>query len=128
MKKYAPCARDLFRGERNGLKSGILLSIVRRAVIQNEIAKCLSLNMSKNPKDCPPDDLIPMALSDKVSFEEIYKKCGLSEKEVKVIMKTHLKLSSYVNWRKRVRKRQYKHRKKFALSQLNRRQLGFDLD
>lgn len=128
MKKYALCARDLFRGERNGLKSGILLSIVLRAVIQNEIAKYLSLNMSKNLKDCPPDDLIQMALSDKVSFEEIYKKYGLTEKEVKVIMKTHLKLSSYVNWRKRVHKRQYKHRKKFALSQSNNRQLGFNLD
>ena len=56
--------------------------------------------MSENSKDCPPDDLIRMALSDKVSFEEIYKKHGLTEKEVKVIMKTHLKLSSYINWRK----------------------------
>ena len=70
--------------------------------------------MSKNFKDCPPDDLIRMALSDKVSFEEIYKKYNLTEKEVKIIMKTHLKLSSYINWRKRVKQRQYKHRKKFA--------------
>ena len=64
-------------------------------------------------KKYPPDDLIQMALSDRVSFEEIYKKYDLTEKEVKVIMKTHLKLSSYINWRKRVRQRQYKHRKKF---------------
>lgn len=84
--------------------------------------------MSKNDTHNTSDDLIRMALSDKVSFEEIYKKYGLSEKEVKVIMKTHLKLSSYINWRKRVRQRQYKHRKKYALSQSNRRQLGFDLD
>ena len=84
--------------------------------------------MSENDTDNPPDDLIRMALSDKVSFEEIYKKYGLSEKEVKVIMKTHLKLSSYIIWRKRVRQRQYKHRKKYALSRSNRRQLGFDLD
>ena len=84
--------------------------------------------MSEDPKDCPPDDLIRMALSDKVTFEQIYKKYGLTEKEVKVIMKTHLKLSSYINWRKRVQQRQYKHRKKFALSQSNRRHLGFDLD
>ena len=84
--------------------------------------------MSEDPKDCPPDDLIRMALSDKVTFEEIYKKYCLTEKEVKVIMKTHLKLSSYINWRKRVGQRQYKHRKKFALSQSNRRHLGFDLD
>ena len=84
--------------------------------------------MSENPKHCPPDNLIRMALSDKVSFEEIYKKYGLSEKEVKVIMKAHLKLSSYINWRKRVQQRQYKHRKKFVLSQSNLRCLGFDLD
>ena len=76
--------------------------------------------MSENPKDWPPDDLIRMALSDRVSFEEIYKKYGLTEKEVKVIMKTNLKLSSYVNWRKRVQQRQYKHRKKFALEKLSR--------
>ena len=60
--------------------------------------------MSEDPKDSPPDDLIRMALSDKVTFEEIYKKYGLTEKEVKVIMKTHLKLSSYINWRKRLGK------------------------
>ena len=84
--------------------------------------------MSENFKDCAPDDLIRMALSDKVSFEEIYKKYCLSEKEVKVIMKTHLKLSSYVNWRKRVQKRQHKHQKKYALAQLNLRHLGFDPD
>ena len=84
--------------------------------------------MSEDPKDCPPDELIRMALSDKVTFEQIYKKYGLTEKEVKVIMKTHLKLSSYINWRKRVKQRQYKHRKKFALSQSNRRHLGFDLN
>ena len=84
--------------------------------------------MSENPKDCPPDDLIRMALSDKVSFEEIYKKYGLTEKEVKVIMKTHLKHSSYINWRKRVQQRQHKHRKKFAFTQSNCKHLGFDLD
>ena len=84
--------------------------------------------MSEEPKNYPPDDLIRMALSDKVTFEDIKKKYGLTEKEVKVIMKTHLKLSSYVNWRKRVQQRQYKHRKKYVLSQSNRRHLGFDLD
>lgn len=82
--------------------------------------------MSNNLKNCPPDDLIRMALSDKVSFEEIYKKYGLTEKEVKVIMKTHLKLSSYINWRKRVQQRQYKHRKKYASSHSSRS--SFDTD
>ena len=72
--------------------------------------------MSDSHKHRPPDQLIIMALSDRVSFEEIYKKYGLTEKEVKVIMKKHLKLSSYINWRKRVKRRQYKHKKKFTLS------------
>lgn len=76
--------------------------------------------MSQYLKDCPPDDLILMALSDKISFEEIYKKYGLKEKEVKVIMKTHLKISSYINWRKRVKQRQYKHRKKYFSGKLIR--------
>ena len=72
--------------------------------------------MSKCPDFSPPDDLIRMALSDKVSFEEIFRKYGLGEKHVKAIMKKHLKISSYINWRKRVRQRQYKHSKKYSFN------------
>ena len=82
--------------------------------------------MYENPQNCPPDVLIQMALSDKVSFEEIYKKFRLTESEVKVIMKAHLKLSSYINWRKRVKERQYKHRKKFASKKAFRDGFHFD--
>ena len=62
-------------------------------------------------------DLIGMAWSDKVSFEEIKKKTGISEKEVIKIMRKTLKKSSYILWRKRVRGRPAKHRKltKFRL-------------
>ena len=62
-------------------------------------------------------DLIGMAWSDKVSFEEIEKKTGVSEKEVINIMRKALKKSSYILWRKRVRGRRSKHRKltKFRL-------------
>ena len=84
--------------------------------------------MSENFKDCPPDDLIRMALSDKISFEEIYKKYCLTEKEVKVIMKTHLKLSSYIIWRKRVKQRQYKHQKKYISEKLNQRNVNLNLN
>ncbi len=80
--------------------------------------------MNKSFKESPPDDFIRMALSDKVSFEEIYKKYSLTEKEVKVIMKTHLKLSSYINWRERVKQRQYKHRKKYASFKRDPNDLG----
>ena len=58
------------------------------------------------------DDVIGMAWSDKISFEEIKKKTNLSEKEVIVIMRKNLKKKSYVLWRKRVRGRISKHRRK----------------
>ena len=66
-----------------------------------------------------PDDLIYMALSDKVSFEAIYKKYGLREIEVKNIMRATLKHSSYVNWRKRVHLRPYLHKKKYLSGSSN---------
>ena len=56
-------------------------------------------------------DLIGMAWSDKVSFEEIEKKTGVSEKEVINLMSKSLKKNSYILWRKRVRGRAAKHRK-----------------
>ena len=58
------------------------------------------------------DEVIGMAWSDKVSYEEIKKKIGLTEKEVISIMRKNLKKKSYVVWRKRVRGRISKHRKK----------------
>ena len=58
------------------------------------------------------DDVIGMAWSDRISFEEIKKKTNLSEKEVIVIMRKNLKKRSYVLWRKRVRGRISKHRRK----------------
>jgi uncharacterized protein (TIGR03643 family) len=56
-------------------------------------------------------DVIGMAWSDKISFDEIKKKTGLIEKEVIKIMHKHLKKRSFVLWRKRVRGRASKHRK-----------------
>lgn len=58
------------------------------------------------------DDVIGMAWSDRISFEEIKKKTNLSEKEVIVIMRKNLKKKSYVLWRKRVRGRISKHHRK----------------
>ncbi len=58
------------------------------------------------------DEVIGMAWSDKISFEEIKKKTGLMEKEVVSIMRKNLKKKSYVIWRKRVRGRLSKHRKR----------------
>tara|TARA_Y100001960_G_C14477719_1_gene730235 strand:+ start:525 stop:731 length:207 start_codon:yes stop_codon:yes gene_type:complete len=58
-------------------------------------------------------DVIGMAWADRISFEEIKKKTGLSEKEVIKIMRKNLKKKSYILWRKRVRGRLTKHRKLF---------------
>ena len=52
-----------------------------------------------------------MAWADRISFEEIKKKTGFSEKEVIQLMRKNLKRKSYVLWRKRVRGRITKHRK-----------------
>ncbi len=59
------------------------------------------------------NDVIGMAWADRISFEEIKKKTGLSEKEVIKVMRTNLKRKSYLLWRKRVRGRLTKHRKLF---------------
>tara|TARA_Y100000590_G_scaffold271777_1_gene305078 strand:+ start:229 stop:438 length:210 start_codon:yes stop_codon:yes gene_type:complete len=65
------------------------------------------------------DDLIGMAWADKVSFEEIKKKMGLTEKEVIKIMRANLNRKSYLLWKKRVRGRVTKHRKLFKSRFLN---------
>ena len=55
-------------------------------------------------------DVIGMAWADRISFEEIKKKTGFSEKEVIATMRKKLKKKSYILWRKRVRGRITKHR------------------
>ena len=52
-----------------------------------------------------------MAWQDRISFDEIKKKMGLSEKEVIQLMRRSLKRKSFILWRKRVRGRITKHRK-----------------
>ena len=59
----------------------------------------------------PDNDIIGMAWQDRVSFDEIKKKTGLSEKEVIKLMRKNLKRGSYILWRKRVKGRITKHRK-----------------
>ncbi len=48
-------------------------------------------------------ELIEMALSDNVTFNQIQKQYGLRENDVKKIMKNNLKTGSYQAWRKRVK-------------------------
>ena len=61
-------------------------------------------------------DLIGMAWADRISFEEIKKKTGFSEKEVIATMRKKLKKKSFILWRKRVRGRITKHRKLLKLN------------
>ena len=47
-------------------------------------------------------DIIQMALSDHVPFGDIQAQYGLSDKDVKALMRKNLKAGSYRAWRKRV--------------------------
>ncbi len=49
-------------------------------------------------------EIIQMALSDNVAFDNIFTQFGLKEGDVKKIMRNNLKTSSYRTWRKRVQK------------------------
>ena len=57
----------------------------------------------KNLEPSEISEIIEMALSDHISFGQIQSQYGLQENEVKKIMKTNLKVSSYKAWRKRFR-------------------------
>lgn len=48
-------------------------------------------------------EIIEMALSDHVSFDQLRAVHGLAPNEVKALMMQQLKRGSYVAWRKRVR-------------------------
>ena len=48
------------------------------------------------------DEIIEMALSDKVQFETIKELYGLDENRVKLLMKAELRPGFYSAWRKRV--------------------------
>ena len=54
----------------------------------------------------PPEhisEIIQMALSDHVSFNDIQTEYGISDKQVKTLMRDTLKSSNYKTWRKRER-------------------------
>ena len=49
-------------------------------------------------------EIIQMALCDQTSFAQIKMQYGLSDKQVKQVMRENLKPSSYRTWRTRIRK------------------------
>ena len=48
-------------------------------------------------------EIIELALSDHATFDNIKSVYGISEKDVKKLMRENLKSRSYKSWRKRVR-------------------------
>jgi uncharacterized protein (TIGR03643 family) len=62
-------------------------------------------------KDEEIDRIIEMAWEDRTPFEAIEFQFGIKENEVREIMRTHLKDSSFIMWRKRVKGRKTKHNK-----------------
>jgi len=69
------------------------------------------------PEPCKNDIdwVIWAAWADRITFEEIEERTGLSETKVITIMRKHQRKSSFIRWRKRVSNRSTKHRKKFTL-------------
>ena len=63
------------------------------------------------------DNIIKLAWSDKISFEQIKRIHGLNESEVIKIMRKNLKPKSFKVWRERVNGRTRKHEKKRKLSE-----------
>ena len=77
----------------------------------------------KNPEPNldSPDWVIWAAWADRVTFEEIKKKTGMSESDVIKKMRKSLKPSSFRLWRERAKTKSIKHRKKFILERKNLR-------
>lgn len=70
---------------------------------------------SQSPRFTPDDTsrIIEMAWEDRTPFEAIRQQFGLLEKEVIALMRSHLRRSSYINWRNRVESGvSQKHQKK----------------
>ena len=68
---------------------------------------------NSEPNIKSPDWVIWAAWADRITFEEIKKKTGMTESEVIKVMRRTLKPNSFKLWRKRVRTKSLKHRKKF---------------
>ena len=77
-------------------------------LLRREILKHKNL-MIHNFKDDQIDRIIEMAWEDRTPFDAIELQFGLKENDVRKIMRTSLKESSFKMWRKRVTGRKTKH-------------------
>ena len=55
------------------------------------------------------DRIIEMAWEDRTPFEAIELQFGLSESQVRALMKKELRIKSYILWRKRIESNKLKH-------------------
>lgn len=55
------------------------------------------------------DRIIAMAWEDRTTFDAIERQFGIKEQEVQTLMRTHMKKSSWLMWRKRMSGRKTKH-------------------
>tara|TARA_B100000886_G_scaffold37524_1_gene23311 strand:+ start:133 stop:426 length:294 start_codon:yes stop_codon:yes gene_type:complete len=65
------------------------------------------------PKVGSQDWVVWAAWADRITFEDIKSKTGMSEGDVIKLMRRSLKPSSFRLWRKRAKRQSIKHRKKF---------------
>jgi uncharacterized protein (TIGR03643 family) len=65
--------------------------------------------VSETPSAVDISRIIEMAWEDRTPFEAIRAQFGLTEAEVKALMKKQLKFSSYIRWRRRVEHAPTKH-------------------
>ena len=72
---------------------------------------CLSGSMYLDEDDYQLNRIIEMAWEDRTPFEAIEYQFGIKENDVRKIMRTHLKRSSFELWRERVKGRKTKHSK-----------------
>ncbi len=77
------------------------------------------LSAEKKLSEIDINRIIEMAWEDRTTFDAIKFQFGLSESEVKALMKKNLKFSSYKLWRKRVETCKTKH-SKTRLNTINR--------
>ena len=77
--------------------------------IQIKLNKMVPVSQKPKLDDIAIDRIIEMAWEDRTPFDAIQFQFGLSEANVKALMKKELKFSSYILWRKRVESCKTKH-------------------
>lgn len=75
----------------------------------NDTIKLISYYKELNFSQRDLDRIIEMAWEDRTPFEAIELQFKIKENDVRQLMRKHMKPSSFIMWRKRVKKRRTKH-------------------